>query len=124
MSPLSLDSQRLIVGVLIIVAGEVDHTNADQLESYTSEQMLPGEVVVLDMGGLTFMDSMGLHALLRLNAGLREKGASLYLADVGDVTARVLQITGVWWALNIHSSVENAIASALNDRTAFPPGRP
>ncbi|SEH03127.1 stage II sporulation protein AA (anti-sigma F factor antagonist) [Nonomuraea solani] len=114
MSPLYLDSQQLITGMLVSVVGEVDHSNADQLESYVSRTCRPGEPVVLDLGGLTFLDSRGLHALLRLHAAMRQQEATLYLAAVQDVPARVLQITGIWDAMNIHSSVEGAIAAVLS----------
>ncbi|MGN9842519.1 STAS domain-containing protein [Nonomuraea sp. H19] len=118
---MSLDSQRLVAGVLIIVTGEVDATNAARLETFLHERILPREPVVLDLSGLTFMDSMGLHVLLRLNATLRAQDTTLHLAAVHDVPARVLQITGVWLALNIHPSVEQAIAGVLSAREAHPP---
>ncbi|WP_170223310.1 STAS domain-containing protein [Nonomuraea turkmeniaca] len=98
------------------MAGEADSANADRLESFVDCMRRPGEVLVLDLEGLTFMDSSGLHALLRLNAAARERGEGLHLAAVRDVPGRVLQIAGVWFALNIHPSVEEAFAVALSFR--------
>jgi anti-anti-sigma factor len=123
MSPLSLDSQRLIVGVMITVTGELDITNAAQLETYVRRQMLPREAVVLDLAGLTFMDSSGLDVLLRLHAALRHHGSDLHVTAVHGMPARILQITGIDEALNLHSSVEQAIVSLLS-RQAVRPAEP
>ncbi|MFB4263335.1 STAS domain-containing protein [Nonomuraea sp. GTA35] len=114
MSPLSLSCRHLPGGVLIAVAGELDSTNADQLESYAERHRRPGPGMVLDLTGLTFMDSRGLHVLLRLNAAVREQGGLLRLAAVHDVPARVLQITGVWLALHIHPDAQHA-ADAMRE---------
>ncbi|HUR04823.1 MAG TPA: STAS domain-containing protein [Nonomuraea sp.] len=111
---MNLDSQRLIIGVLITVTGEVDATNAARLQTYLSRQTRPGEPLLLDLSGLTFMDSMGLHVLIRLNAALREQGGALHLAAVHDAPARLLKITGVGEVLNIHTGVEQAITSMLS----------
>jgi anti-anti-sigma factor len=113
MTPLKLDCRQLIKGVLITVAGEVDCSNADLFESYTTRMCRPGQPILLDLSGLTFMDSSGLHALLRLDAATRPRG--LHLAAVHTMPARVLRITKVWDALNIHPSVEEAIEAALSD---------
>jgi anti-anti-sigma factor len=115
MSPLSVDERRLATGVLVTVTGEADSTNADWLESSIERAQRQGESLVLDLSGLTFMDSSGLAVLLRLNAAARAQGGGLHLAAVQDLPARVLQISGVWDALNIHPSVDEAVAVVLHD---------
>ncbi|GAA4916532.1 anti-anti-sigma factor [Nonomuraea thailandensis] len=117
MSPLSLSCRDVPGGALITVTGELDSTNADQLESYAERHRLPGPGLVLDLTGLTFMDSRGLHVLLRLNAAVRGQGGLLRLAAVHDVPARVLQITGVWLALHIHPDAQHA-AAAMHEHQA------
>ncbi|GAA3597841.1 STAS domain-containing protein [Nonomuraea rosea] len=112
MSPLKLCCRPMSVGVLIAVTGELDATNTGQFESYLDSARLPGEPVLLDLGGLTFMDSSGLHVLLRLNAAAGEEGGAVHLAAIRDVPARMLEITGVWDALNIHPGVDEAAAAA------------
>ncbi|SEG99747.1 anti-anti-sigma factor [Nonomuraea solani] len=111
MSPLSLNHCPLPAGVLITVAGELDVTNAGHLESSIGGARRPGQPVVLDLGELTFMDSSGLHVLLRVHSGLHHEGATLHLAAVQDLPARILQITGVWDVLNIHADVAEATAT-------------
>ncbi|MEV4173116.1 STAS domain-containing protein [Nonomuraea sp. NPDC049709] len=117
---MSLDCRSLTAFVVISVAGELDATNADDLESYIGRMRRPGQPVVLDLGGLTFMDSIGLHVLLRVHGDVRKQGSALHLAAVQDLPARVLQITEVWDALNIHSSAEAAITTLLSSPAPAP----
>ncbi|GAA2826309.1 hypothetical protein GCM10020220_013750 [Nonomuraea rubra] len=109
-----LDCRPAPLGVVITVGGELDATNADDLETYVGRMRQPGQPVVLDLGGLTFMDSSGLHVLLRVHAEIRKQGSTLHLAAVRDLPARLLQITEVWDALNIHPTAEAAIATLLD----------
>ncbi|SDJ96807.1 STAS domain-containing protein [Nonomuraea jiangxiensis] len=109
MTPLSLDCSRLADAVLVTVAGELDATNADWFESFVEHSRQPGIPVLFDLHGLTFMDSCGMNVLLRLAAA-----GPVHLAAVQAIPARVLQITGMWAILNIHSSVEQAV-TALSD---------
>ncbi|SEH02432.1 anti-sigma B factor antagonist/stage II sporulation protein AA (anti-sigma F factor antagonist) [Nonomuraea solani] len=76
--------------------------------------------MVLDLGGLTFMDSTGLHVLLRVHGDVRRQGSFLHLAAVRDLPARLLQITEVWDALNIHPSTEAAITTLLDTQALIP----
>lgn len=113
MSPISLECRPLAGGVLITVAGDVDATNADYLEAFINRMRRPGEAVVLDLAGLRFMDSRGLHVMLRLHHDQLEQGGAMHLAAVNDVPARILQITGVWEVLLIHPSVQEAVTAVL-----------
>ncbi|MFB4285897.1 STAS domain-containing protein [Nonomuraea sp. MTCD27] len=98
---------------MITVVGELDATNADDLETHVGRVRPPSRPVVLDLGGLTFMDSTGLRVLLRVHAEVRKQGSTLHLAAVQDLPARLLQITEVWDALNIHPTAEAAVATLL-----------
>ncbi|MEV4362763.1 STAS domain-containing protein [Nonomuraea sp. NPDC049625] len=108
MSPLSLSCRDLPGGVLITVTGELDATNAHELESYAESQRRPGSGMVLDLGGLTFLDSRGLHVLLRLHAAVGEQGGLLRVAAAQGRPARILQITGVWSLLTIYADAQQA----------------
>jgi len=51
--------------------------------------------VVLDLRGLTFMDSSGLHELVRQNEFARRNGHNLAVVRGTDAIQRVLELTGV-----------------------------
>ncbi|MGW0803392.1 STAS domain-containing protein [Nonomuraea sp. NPDC002799] len=120
---MSLECRWLAGGVLITVSGEVDHTNADRLESYAGRVRQPGRPLLLDLGRLTFMDSKGLYVLLRLNAATREQGGGLHLVAVHDVPAHLLAITGVWDALTTHDSLAQALATLAGTPSTPAPGK-
>ncbi|MFI7696730.1 STAS domain-containing protein [Nonomuraea sp. NPDC049655] len=111
MTPLSLNCRDLPGGVLVTVIGELDASNSTRLGSFTERHLRPGAGMVLDLGELSFMDSRGLHMLLRLNAAVLDHGGVLRLAGVQELPARVLQVTGVWSSLTVHADVGDAVAA-------------
>ncbi|MEV5896208.1 STAS domain-containing protein [Nonomuraea fuscirosea] len=108
---LSVNCRSSPAGVLVTVAGEIDATNAGRLESVIIGALRPGRPLILDLHGLTFMDSSGLHVLLRVRADVLARSGSLHLVAVQEVPARLLRITGVWDTLDIHDSVAEAVAA-------------
>ncbi|MEU8360175.1 STAS domain-containing protein [Nonomuraea sp. NPDC048882] len=118
MSPFGVRCHSLAAGALIVVSGELDAANVGQLESFISRERRRGRPLIPDLAELTFMDSIGLQVLLLLvHADIRREGGTLHLAAVQDLPARILQLTGVWHALNIHADVTEA-AAAVRDLEA------
>ncbi|MEU8360157.1 STAS domain-containing protein [Nonomuraea sp. NPDC048882] len=108
---LSVNSRLSPAGVHVTVAGELDATNAGRLESAIAGAWRPGRPLILDLHRLTFMDSSGLHVLLRVRADVLAGAGSLRLASVQDLPARLLQITGVWDTLDIYDNMAEAAAA-------------
>jgi anti-anti-sigma factor len=50
--------------------------------------------VVIDLGGLTFIDSSGLRVLLLADARARERGYELVLLPGQETVQRVFEMTG------------------------------
>jgi len=75
--------------------GELDLASVGAL--YTAVDSLAPEAheIVLDMGGLTFMDSTGLYVLLRLRGVCRDHHSRLVLCSVSPRIRRLLEITGL-----------------------------
>ncbi len=72
------------------VAGEVDLHVADALVG--EAVALDADRLVIDLADVTFIDSSGLHALLRIH---RHVAGALTLRNVTPVTARVLELAGL-----------------------------
>jgi anti-sigma B factor antagonist len=51
-------------------------------------------VIVLDLGGLTFMDSSGVHVALDAHHRAREKGHTLVLREGSATVRRIFELTG------------------------------
>ncbi|GAB2961139.1 STAS domain-containing protein [Nonomuraea fastidiosa] len=122
-SPLSYTRRDLPGGLLIAVRGELDSTNERGLESYVHEHLRPGDDLILDVGGVTFIDSHGLYLLLRLDAAVRDQGGALRLAAVQAAPARVLRISGVGQALDIRPDVQAAVQGMRGEHANGPAAR-
>jgi anti-sigma B factor antagonist len=63
---LSISSERTGTTVRITASGEIDLLTAPQLRKHTTHHFGDhAEIVVLDLTGVTFIDSTGLHVLLQ-----------------------------------------------------------
>lgn len=78
------------------VAGEVDVDSASALRERTLDLVAAGAVhIVIDLGGVTFIDSSGLGVLVGCLKRLRERDGSLTLVIDADRVLRVFEITGL-----------------------------
>ena len=79
------------------VSGEVDHHGAKDIMAELYRQIdrtLPRELI-LDLGGVSFMDSSGIALLLGARRRLGELGGALRVVNVPPQAARVLRAAGI-----------------------------
>lgn len=77
--------------------GELDHAAASgamRAVCAAAEEFLPRECV-LDLAGLTFMDSSGIAVILRAQRLLSASGAALLVQDPPEQARRVLDLAGL-----------------------------
>jgi len=94
---------------LVALSGEADVTNSDQLRNLLDAEVAkqPGHLVV-DLAGVSFMDSSALHALLRANRALDRQGGVLSLVAPQEAVARMLSLTAADRIVPVYGSVEEA----------------
>jgi anti-sigma B factor antagonist len=81
----------------ITLVGELDPATAPLLDQQI-EQLLTDESVtrvVLDLSGLTFLDSSGLRVFVTAREALTSRGGELALREPSANTQRLLDITGL-----------------------------
>ncbi|MCI8419041.1 MAG: STAS domain-containing protein [Oscillospiraceae bacterium] len=81
----------------IALTGELDHHAARQLMDRLDqviEQHLPSKTV-LDMAGITFMDSSGIAVVLRAKRRMEALQGSLLVINIPRQAARVLETAGM-----------------------------
>jgi anti-sigma B factor antagonist len=77
------------------IAGEVDASNVDRLaEAFARRPLDDGDGVVLDVAGVTFLDSSGLRVLLDLRRRLGDEG-EVTLRGASRSVQRLLELTGL-----------------------------
>ncbi len=84
----------------VVLAGELDMATVEPLEREVDSLVDSGfRRVVLDLRGLTFLDSSGLHYLLTLARRASHDGLRLELIQGGDDVRRLFELTGTEGAL-------------------------
>ncbi|MFC4017737.1 STAS domain-containing protein [Micromonospora sp. GCM10011542] len=79
----------------VALRGECDLAARDELTDVLTAAVRSAQVVVVDVGGLTFLDSTGLHSLVTAHHAARAEGGRLYVVNAVGAVATVLDITGV-----------------------------
>ena len=80
-------------GAVLAVDGELDLSNCDELESAIDEAVAAATgPVTLDLGGVVFLDSSAIHALLRVR---RRHGEAVRLGSASAAVDHVLELAGV-----------------------------
>jgi anti-anti-sigma factor len=94
---------------LVTVAGECDlHTGRQLRDMLTSEVSRGARRMILDLSGLSFMDSTGMQILLSVRTVLSVRGGTLALVSPQRVVARILELTGADQYLPVYGSLEDA----------------
>ena len=97
---------------LLRLTGELDVSTTARLRAVLNQQLVDeGRVhLVVDLTGLTFMDSSGLGTLVRAQRQARGlRGSVAIVCDEGPVL-RVMTLTGLTHVLRVHDTLEAATA--------------
>ncbi len=94
---------------LVSLAGECDLNTGRQLrDALTSEVSRGARRLILDLSGLTFMDSTGMQVLLGARTVLAVRGGILILVSPQPVVARILELTGADQLIPVYSTLREA----------------
>jgi anti-sigma B factor antagonist len=94
---------------VLVVRGEVDLSSAPQLRQRLLGLATGGpRTVVVDLTGVSFIDSTGLGVLVSALKRLRAEGGDLRLAVDRPQIAKVLEITGLDTVFLVAPTVEEA----------------
>lgn len=98
---------------LVSVVGELDAIAAPQLDNVLAP-LLAGDTgagLVLDLAGVTFMDSSGLGVCIKAIKGVRANSGEVALVVTTPRVLKVLEITGIDKAVTVVDSVADALAT-------------
>jgi anti-anti-sigma factor len=95
MEEFGVDSRARDGAVIVTVAGAIDLSTAGLVEHRVCEALAAGcRSLVLDLSGVSFIDSSGLRAVLVADQSCRAADAELALVRGPATVQRVFQITG------------------------------
>lgn len=93
------------------INGEVDLHSAPQLRSelnsYSDSQEKP--LLLVDMAGVSFIDSTGIGVLVGALKRARERGGALAFCHAQNRVRRVFEITGLLKAIPLHESRQEGL---------------
>jgi anti-anti-sigma factor len=91
-------------GVTVVVRGELDVLTAPFLWERL-EPLLPGagQSLVLDLGGVRFLDSMGLGVIVRAQSRLRQADGQLVVRSLQEQARKVFELTGLDRTLDVEA---------------------
>jgi len=78
---------------VICVSGEIDISTCERLRDAIEPHLGPKQWVILDLSGVEFMDSSGLHVLEQARGRLTADGGSLILRNPSEAAHRLLTVT-------------------------------
>ena len=106
--------------IVLRVEGEIDLSNAGALGT-NLRQLVETDHVVVDLTGVSFMDSTGVSALIASTKHAANSGTSMRVAGATRAVMLTLQIVGVDTYLGHEESVADAIAATQTTREAESP---
>lgn len=89
-------------GAVVVAAGELDLAGAERLAEALPDDM-PGRVV-LDLEGVTFLDSSGLRSLLEIRQRCEAHGITCELARPSTAVMKVIELASLGDAFTITGS--------------------
>lgn len=97
---------------VVHVAGEIDVYTVPALRERLDAEIERGHhELVVDLGGVTFMDSTGLGVLVGRLKVIRGVGGSMRLVSANDRVLKVFAITGLDKVFEIHPTVQAAVGA-------------
>jgi anti-anti-sigma factor len=80
----------------LTVSGEVDIATVEDFLAAADACLDDGvEICEIDLGGVSFMDSSGLGALVRIRKAANDKGTRVVLTNVPESVNRLFEVTGL-----------------------------
>jgi anti-anti-sigma factor len=113
MGPAAFDIESLAEHVqLVAVSGELDLSNSAELRRRVADALRTGPTSLLvDLGGVTHMDSTGLAALIDTHQVAAARRARLVLVIASEPLRRTMEVRGLDRLFTIVATRDEALAS-------------
>jgi anti-sigma B factor antagonist len=111
---LHVSEEALEPGVVLAVHGELDIATAPELRERLDAAVDGGaKRVVLDLSGVTFLDSVAIATILHVRTRLGDQGRLAVVIPEGTYTRLVFEIAGLPQCLDLCETLEQAVALTL-----------
>jgi anti-anti-sigma factor len=110
--PLSIDHTAVGDIRVLTLRGEIDHAVRNELtEALLSYGGAASPKTVMDLSGVTFMDSSGINVLIAAHQSMSAAQGWLRIAGAQESVLRTLQLVGLDQVIGCHPTVEQALTA-------------
>ena len=114
---LSLETRNRGDVIIVHCQGRIVYRDeAAALSRIVGEALQDGSKLVLDLSGVSAMDSAGIGELALLQTWAQERNANLKCAGANDLVRTLLDLTNLDSVVEVHPSVESALESFREER--------
>jgi anti-sigma B factor antagonist len=107
---MTIDRTQIGGKVVLHVAGRMDAESAAHLEGECDSCISEGTTsLVLDLGDLSYVSSMGLRSFVGIAKKLKSKGGELRICRLTGLVRQVFEITRLNQVFPMYESVESAL---------------
>jgi anti-anti-sigma factor len=109
----TLEHDPIDTGHLVTVTGELDIAATPELSTILAMAAAsPGGTVVLDLGGVDFIDSTALGTILKAGGEIESAGKRLVVVSAGGPVRRLLEMTNLTQRFQLCPTREDALGLA------------
>jgi anti-anti-sigma factor len=109
-STVTIDCTQIGDKVLLHVVGRMDAESSPQFERQCDSCISEGATsLVVDLGDLSYVSSMGLRSFVAVAQKLKSKGGELRICRLTGLVRQVFEITRLNQVVPIYDSVESAV---------------
>ena len=110
---MEVNATRERANLFVAVDGRVDGTNAGEFqEALEGVIEQDDKLVVLDLGGLSYVSSAGLRVVLLVAKELQRQSAKLSVCSLSDTVKEVFTISGFDKIIPVHGTRQEAVESS------------
>ncbi len=97
--------------LIVKLKGELDHHTSEDLRKKIDQQYYKNNLlnIVLDLRGLSFMDSSGIGLIMGRYKNCMERKGKVYVISTNPYIDRILKMSGLLKIVNTYSSIDEAI---------------
>lgn len=111
-SSLVMERRQVLDRAVLFVSGRMDAESAPLFEQKCKTWIAEGHTnLVVDLGDLAYVSSMGLRCFLSVAKLIQSKGGALRICRLNGLVKQVFEITGLTRVFSVYGSVESALTA-------------
>ena len=97
---------------VLVLSGRLNQASADSLHAAAMEVAgdETSKALIVDMGGIDFIASVGIRSLIRPSQALSMRGGKLAVANLNPQISEFFKLTGLDQMFRVYESVQDAAA--------------